>query len=89
MTVETKALKCIKCGKGCKLTVTLEDGKVTEVTGNKCSRGPKYAREKFNVSTEKDPSKKETAKKEKKDKKKKKVKKKIKALIKKIKKYLS
>ena len=60
MTVETKALKCIKCGKGCKLTVTLEDGKVTNVDGNKCSRGPKYARKKLS-----DPKKDKASKKKK------------------------
>ena len=57
MTVEK--LKCIKCSKGCKLTVTLEDGKVTNVTGNKCSRGPKYARKKLNGSKKEKSSKKE------------------------------
>lgn len=58
MAVETKALKCIKCGKGCKLTVTLEDGKVTDVDGNKCSRGPKYARKKLNDAKKDKASKK-------------------------------
>lgn len=57
MSVEK--LKCIKCGKGCKLTVTLEDGKVINVVGNKCSRGPKYARKKLNNPKEKKTSKKE------------------------------
>lgn len=81
MSVEK--LKCIKCGKGCKLTVNLEDGKVINVTGNKCSRGPKYAREKLN-----DPKEDKTSKKEKSSKKEKKVLKEKKSIMGKIKKLL-
>lgn len=36
-------LTCIVCPIGCQLTVTLEDGVVTEVTGNTCPRGKQYA----------------------------------------------
>ena len=43
MSVETKQLNCINCPLGCLLTVTLEDGKITSVTGNTCPRGEKYA----------------------------------------------
>ena len=43
MSVETKQLNCINCPMGCLLTVTLEDGKVTNVTGNTCPRGETYA----------------------------------------------
>lgn len=43
MTSETKELNCINCPMGCLLTVTLTDGAITEVTGNTCLRGEKYA----------------------------------------------
>ena len=36
-------LTCIVCPRGCLLTVTLEDGKPTAVTGNICLRGKTYA----------------------------------------------
>lgn len=36
-------LTCIVCPIGCQLSVTLEDGVVTEVTGNTCPRGKQYA----------------------------------------------
>lgn len=45
MSVETKQFNCIMCPLGCLLTVTLEDGQVTKVTGNTCPRGEKYARQ--------------------------------------------
>jgi len=41
---ETRELICINCPLGCPLTVTLEDGVVTSVTGNTCKRGDVYAR---------------------------------------------
>ncbi len=34
---------CISCPIGCHLTVTIDGDKVTEVKGNKCIRGQKYA----------------------------------------------
>lgn len=40
---ETRELICITCPMGCGLTVTLEDGAVTGVTGNSCKRGLAYA----------------------------------------------
>lgn len=43
MAVETRIMNCIMCPFGCEMTVTIEDGAVTSVTGNTCPRGPKYA----------------------------------------------
>ncbi len=43
MAVETRVMNCIMCPMGCELTVTIEDGAVTNVTGNTCPRGAKYA----------------------------------------------
>lgn len=37
-------LTCIRCPKGCQVTVTLEGSQVTAVTGNGCPRGDAYAR---------------------------------------------
>lgn len=42
--MEKKSLICIGCPMGCMLSVTLENGEVTEVTGNTCKRGDIYAR---------------------------------------------
>lgn len=36
-------LTCIVCPLGCDITVTLDDGKVTSITGNTCPRGAAYA----------------------------------------------
>lgn len=36
-------MNCIMCPMGCEMTVTIENGAVTSVTGNTCPRGPKYA----------------------------------------------
>ena len=44
MATETRELICINCPMGCPLTVTLEDGQVTSVTGNTCPRGDAYGR---------------------------------------------
>lgn len=38
-----KTLTCIECPIGCEITVTLENGKVTSLTGNSCPRGKLYA----------------------------------------------
>ena len=38
-------ITCINCPIGCRMTVTLEEGKVVSVTGNTCPRGDKYARQ--------------------------------------------
>jgi CxxC motif-containing protein len=42
--MEKRNLTCIGCPMGCQLEVTLENGVVTEVTGNTCKRGDDYAR---------------------------------------------
>ena len=39
MAVETRIMNCIMCPLGCEMTVTIEDGAVTSVTGNTCPRG--------------------------------------------------
>lgn len=44
MAVETRELTCINCPLGCLLTVTIEDGEVTSVTGNTCKRGEVYGK---------------------------------------------
>ena len=41
--METRELTCVVCPAGCKITVTLEDGKVTDVKGQTCPRGKTYA----------------------------------------------
>ena len=43
-TLEKIELICIGCPMGCPLTVELEDGAVTKVTGNTCPRGDAYGR---------------------------------------------
>lgn len=42
--METRELTCIGCPMGCAITVTMENGEVTEVTGNTCNIGNEYAR---------------------------------------------
>ena len=42
--MEKIELTCINCPMGCPLVVTMEDGKVIEVTGNTCRRGEIYGR---------------------------------------------
>lgn len=41
--MEEKNLICISCPIGCHLTVQLEDGKVMNIEGHTCKRGPAYA----------------------------------------------
>lgn len=36
-------ITCINCPVGCRMSVTVEDGKVLSVTGNSCKRGLDYA----------------------------------------------
>ena len=36
-------ITCISCPVGCRMTVTVENGQVTNVTGNGCKRGYEYA----------------------------------------------
>ena len=43
--MEKRELTCINCPLGCPLTVTIEDGVVTAVTGHTCPRGEKYGHE--------------------------------------------
>ncbi len=40
--MEKRELICISCPMGCPLSVELEDGVVTRVTGNTCKRGEVY-----------------------------------------------
>jgi CxxC motif-containing protein len=42
--MEERNLTCINCPMGCSLTVTLENGEVTSVTGNTCKRGEIYGK---------------------------------------------
>ena len=42
--METRDLICIGCPLGCPLTVTIENGEVTAVSGNTCPKGDAYAR---------------------------------------------
>ena len=48
---ETRVLTCIGCPMGCRLTVSLEEGAVTAVTGNTCRRGDAYARREVTAPT--------------------------------------
>lgn len=38
-----KKMICIECPKSCELSVNIEDGTVTKVTGAKCPKGAAYA----------------------------------------------
>lgn len=42
--MEERTLTCIRCPRGCAVTVTLEDGAIVSVRGNSCPRGDAYAR---------------------------------------------
>ena len=42
--MHTRELTCINCPLGCSVTVTIENGEVTAVTGNTCPKGDTYAR---------------------------------------------
>lgn len=48
---ETRDLICIGCPMGCPMTVTLENGLVTSVSGNTCKRGDAYARREVTAPT--------------------------------------
>src|SRR5574344_1909326 len=39
-----KELTCINCPLGCTVSVTVEDGEITNISGNSCKRGEVYAR---------------------------------------------
>ena len=43
--MEKRELTCIGCPLGCQVTVTMDNGVVTDVTGNTCPRGDKSARD--------------------------------------------
>ena len=49
--METRNLICINCPKGCPLEVTIENGEVTNVTGNTCPRGAAYAKKELTNPT--------------------------------------
>jgi CxxC motif-containing protein len=42
--MEIRELTCIGCPMGCSLKATIDNGTVTEVTGNTCPKGDRYAR---------------------------------------------
>ncbi len=42
---EKRELTCIGCPMGCQITVILQNGVVTDVSGNNCKIGDTYARE--------------------------------------------
>ena len=48
---ETRNMICIGCPMGCELTVTVEDGKAVNVTGNTCGIGKKYAETEVSAPT--------------------------------------
>lgn len=48
---ETRELTCIQCPLGCAVTVTLENGIVTDVKGNTCKRGETYAKKEVTSPT--------------------------------------
>lgn len=41
--MEKRELICIGCPLGCRITVSMENGEVVDVTGNTCKRGEAYA----------------------------------------------
>lgn len=43
--ITSREITCIGCPFGCALTVTVDNGVVTAVSGNECGRGPAYARQ--------------------------------------------
>ena len=47
----TRSMICIGCPMGCELTATVEDGRVTAVTGNTCGIGKKYAETEVSAPT--------------------------------------
>ena len=49
--MDRRELICIGCPLGCPLTVQLENGEITSVTGNTCKRGDVYARKEVNNPT--------------------------------------
>ncbi len=41
--MEKKELICVNCPKGCRITVTLDNGKVADIQGYTCEKGRNYA----------------------------------------------
>lgn len=46
-----KELICIGCPMGCMMTVSMDGGKILEVSGHSCAKGDKYAREEITNPT--------------------------------------
>lgn len=44
---EHMELVCISCPMGCQMQLKIVGGAITEIEGNKCKIGPKYARQEF------------------------------------------
>lgn len=40
-----RELTCIECPKGCRISVDIQEGKITSITGFKCKKGEPYARQ--------------------------------------------
>ncbi len=51
MDTTVQELTCIRCPLGCQISVTLDGGEVTSVTGNTCPRGDAYARKEVRAPT--------------------------------------
>lgn len=50
--MENRIITCIACPNGCELTVKLDnDGKIAEITGNKCKNGIPYAEAEVTMPT--------------------------------------
>jgi len=47
MTEEIRSITCIACPLGCEISVQGDNGKITEISGNKCKHGLKYARSEY------------------------------------------
>lgn len=42
--MDIRELTCINCPLGCRITVTMDGGNITNIEGNTCKRGENYAR---------------------------------------------
>lgn len=42
--MEKRQLTCVRCPRGCQITVEMDNGQVSDVYGNSCMRGETYAR---------------------------------------------
>jgi CxxC motif-containing protein len=43
--MEERKLTCIVCPIGCRLNITLDNGRIGNISGNRCKRGNAYAKE--------------------------------------------